>query len=262
MVNSNKLRLNILCKVQNLMPNFFKIIPKMHKLTTQIDTFRIGARAFSTKKSWPKSAIDSLLSYSFKKSVMSLSLFSKPAIFTDALIQGEIGITSSNVTQFIIGSVRAKKNTVIISVYEPESKVAAVAHVDAYWTPYQALSIIEKEIKKSGSRNLIVDIATKNLKDNELLESTKLELKKRENMSLRSVKQSATLYINSKTGELIKVDDIYCDFYMMARILDRKLDIKRGPGITFPLAIKFDHRDIPNTSNSEDVYYTNFRAMR
>jgi len=234
------------------MPHFFKIIPKMHKLTTQIDTCRVGARAFSTKKSWPKSTINSfamsLISYSFKKSVMSLSLFSKPAIFTDALIQGEIGFTYSKATQFIIGSVRAKKNTVIISVYEPETKLAAVAHVDASWTPYQALSIIEKELNKSGSILLIVDLATKNLKDNELLESIKLELKKRENISLRSIKQSANLYINSKTGELVNGDDIYCDFYMMACILDRQLDIPRGIGKTYPLAIKFDHRDIPKTS--------------
>ena len=238
------------------MPQFFKSIPKIRKFP-KIDTCSVGTRSFVTKKYWPKSVIDSfatsLVSYSFTKSVMSLSLFSKPAIFTDALIQGEFGFTSSNATQFIIGSLGAK-NTVIISVYNPETKVAAVAHVDASWTPYQALRVIEREINISGSDHLIVDLATKNINDNELLESIKLELKKRENISLSSIKQSATLYINSKTGDLVNGDDIYCDFYMMARILDRRLDINRGPGITFPLARKFDHRDIQNTSNSKDGY--------
>ena len=145
------------------MPHFFKFMPTMPK-PTQIDTCIVSARCFGTKTSWPtsvtKTLTTTLFSYSFKKSVMALSLFSKPAIYTDALIQGEVGITSSEATQFIIGSVRAK-NTVIISVYAPETKTAAVAHVDAWWTPTHALRLIEEAIKKSGSGHLIVDLSTK-----------------------------------------------------------------------------------------------------
>lgn len=242
------------------MPHFFKLIPNNRRLT-EISTCVVGARFFGTRKSWPRSVTESLtsslFSYSFKKSVMALSLFSKPAIYTDALIQGEIGITSSKATQFIIGSLRAK-NTVIISVYDPETKIAAVAHVDASWTPSYALRIIEEEIKKCGSGHLIVDLSTKKIKDNELLESIKIELTKRKNISLRSIQQSATLYINSKTGELYIDNGIYPDLYMMSRIFDRQIDIKRGLGRTFPLYIKFDLREKPESPNDGDINSLNY----
>ena len=229
------------------MPGFFKLIPKRNELRFKMDASRFALRSFGTPKPWLKTIVDdlstSLFSYSLKQSLMELSLFSKPANFTDVLIQGEMGITSSTAEQFIIGSLGAK-NTVILLVYNPETKVAAVAHVDGWWTIGYALMIIEEAINKNHASDLMVDLSTANLESNDLLESIKLELNKRDHLHLRGIHQSASLYINAKTGKLVNYK-IYRDLYMNVCILERQIDIRRGIGSAFPLSLKFDFRDMP-----------------
>lgn len=162
-----------------------------------------------------------------------------------AILQGEAGINVSTAKQPIIASFGAGP-CVIISIYNKESNTCALAHVDRIANPCEVLCMLSYQLEKDPCGQLIVELATKEIEDNQTLEELKSLISENKNMSLEKLHSSSSLAVDARTGKtFIDVDAYSLDLGLnhKDRMEQRGVQAMPSFGKKLPISLIFDGRN-------------------
>jgi len=163
--------------------------------------------------------------------------------------QGAAGVTIPKSKQPIIGSLGASE-CVIAAVYNPETKTAALAHIDANSSPYQAMKLLKSLVNKNEEESpLEVTLATDVQSGNQTLKQLKELIKEDCNMRLITVKSARSLAIDTRSNEIftgITASQLYFDANsdkrMECRGMSAQLLSLRQENY-LPISVVFDGRE-------------------
>ncbi|MEI6188206.1 MAG: hypothetical protein WCP46_06895 [Alphaproteobacteria bacterium] len=145
-----------------------------------------------------------------------------------AILQSEAGVTDYSANKYILGSFGAGP-CVIMTVFNPVSKIAALAHIDTCVHIGNTISLMTYPLVQDHESRLEVYLSTSQINNNPTLEKIKAYINDQKvKFIVKDILQSSSLAINAKDGSVTV--DVYPHNLGADNILQQRMAVSTLSG--------------------------------